>query len=141
MPAAYSLLSDLGIAYVKFNGHVLMDEVLACLHEFSQEPDIQSIARHLIDFSGVTSFDKDVVKIVETQAKVLGTFGDKIDQWIFVYYAPTKVSRELAGYGIRAWNEVPKVVVRMTDTENAAMDIFGLRQRTLAELLEGVTPH
>ena len=117
-----------------------MGEVAETLERFAKEPESNDLHRHLVDFSGVTSYDENYVKIIEMQAKLAGVFVGDLTQWIFAYYAPTTVGREMANYGIRAWSGVSQVVIRMTTTESDSFDVLGLPERSIDALLEGVSP-
>lgn len=141
MPANFQLFEKYGLAYVKFWDHVSMEEVAACAERFANEPGSDAAYRHLVDFSGVTSYDSNYVKIIEMQAKLADVFDGDANQWIFAYYAPKKVGREMANYGIRAWDNVEKVVIRMTMTESDTFDVLGLGDVSFASISEGVAPN
>lgn len=140
MPADYRVIEAKGLVYVKFWGHLAMQHVADCLERFSKEPASLTYARHLVDFSEITAYDDDVVKILEMQARLAEVFTGDMDQWIFAYFAPTHVSRELANFGIRAWSGVDQVVIRMTANESDSFDILGLPDRTIREALADVAP-
>jgi len=139
MPANYTILPDKGLAYVRFSGHVSMDEVAVCLDGFAKDPNNLVALKHIVDFSAVTSYDDDFVRIIEMQAEMASVFTGDLSQWMFAYYAPNPIGREMANYGLRAWSAVPEVVIRLTDSESHTLDVLGFSERRLGDLLTGVT--
>lgn len=117
-----------------------MAEVQTCLAEFAAAPGALSAHLHLVDFAEITSYAQDVVGILETQARLAEVFAGDPRQWLFAYYTPTSVGRSLANYGVRAWSNVAGVSIRLAETEAAALDILGLAERRLADLLGDAVP-
>lgn len=135
VPATYKHLPEHGLCYVRFWGDLLMAEVESCFREFAQHPDSMTLHKHLVDFSGITRYDSNIVRILEFQAKSVDVFANASSQWLFAYFAPTPIGSELALYGVRAWSDQPKAVVRMCDSEAAVIDVLGLPVADLQTLL------
>jgi len=55
---------------------------------------------------------------------------------LVVYIAPTRVAMTLAQLAMRSWDGNDKIIVRLQQDEAGALNLLGLRHRTVAELLK-----
>ena len=68
MPVAFRILPRSGLVYVRFEGRLLIDEIMDAFQEYTRHPDARPAQKQLVDLSRVTSVSWDYVKLMKLQA-------------------------------------------------------------------------
>ena len=135
MPASITVIPELGLMLAVFTGHTKASEAVAAFEAYQNHADFAAGQKHLIDFSGVTSFEGDFTKLMELQARLLEAVHAE-QQVLFVYCAPTTLTQRMAQHSVNAWKTTTKIVTRILETEIAAMEVIGLPHLRFADLIK-----
>ncbi len=136
MPASFRILNRHGIVYVRYSGHISLDNTLEVFGKYMQHPDRAAGQKHLVDFSDITGWDAEYVEMMAMQAKKAEAFLGHAAQTLIVYYAPTELGQSIAQLAVNSWEPFPAVVPTFQDTEEAALSILGVDHKDFAELLD-----
>jgi len=109
MPVSLCIRPDLGLMFVNFTGHAKAAEAVEAFEGYRKHPAYANGQKHLIDFSGVTSFEGDFTKLMELQAKLLDALPPE-HQALFVFCAPTPLTQQMAQLSVNAWAGTDRVV-------------------------------
>jgi lipid A disaccharide synthetase len=134
MPVNFQIYPKRGLVLARFTGHILLEECLSSAQAYAAHPDANPMQNQLIDLSGITSHERDFVKLMSTMAQLPDHLLQKGPQPMVVYIAPTRLSQEITSTILRSMSGVPGLVVRVAEDEAQAMDILGLAERRLADL-------
>jgi len=135
MPVAFRILPRSGLVYVRFEGRLLIDEIMDAFQEYTRHPDARPAQKQLVDLSRVTSISWDYVKLMKLQALKAGYFCGRDSQTLKVYYCPTKLSLRISKVILRSWDGVSPVVPILQQHEDGALSVLGLRQDCVSNLL------
>lgn len=116
--------------------HVTVAESLGSLEAYFSDPDARPGHRHLIDCSAITSYEQNPTGMMKLQARVADDVTPDQPQTLLVIHAPPGLPQEFASAIARSWSHIPHVVVRIANTEQAAIDMLGLAVGGLAEVAE-----
>ncbi|MCO6382398.1 MAG: hypothetical protein JXQ91_01495 [Vannielia sp.] len=133
MPLTYRIFSDLGLVYVRYQGHAAIAETSEMFARYMRDPGFRPGQKQLVDLSGITSYEKDYAALLAVQAKKAEAFL-RGPETIIVYYAPTPDSYEMANLVMRSWGELDAIVAVVQDTERGALDVLGLAERSFTAL-------
>ena len=136
MSATYRILPERGLVYVRYEGFVTMDQSVAVIGGYINDPARRPGQMQLVDLSAVTGFEFDFVRLMALQAQKAGIFLDGNDmQTLLVYYAPHDEGYEMAKLILRSWQGVPAIMATIQRHESEALDILGQPERRMDELL------
>ena len=138
MPVTFQILPERGLVYVRYQGFVKLADTAEVFARYTAHPDYAPGHKQLVDLGAVTGIESDFAKLLELQARKADAFLPVGLQTMLVYYAPTETSRRMAGMIRRSWSEVPWVVPVVAETEAAALEILGQRERRIADMLQTV---
>ena len=136
VPASFTILPRRGLVYVDYAGHVDLAEVFSIVEAYDRHPDRHPDQRHLVDLTRVTGFEHDPLTLMKLQARKADIFTTTAMPSLVVYIAPTRVAMTLAQLAMRSWDGNDKIIVRLQQDEAGALNLLGLRHRTVAELLK-----
>lgn len=136
MAISVHILKQRGLVYVRYGGRIEVSETMAAFAEHLKHPDFRPGMKQLVDLADVTGWDNDFVGLMEMQAEKAQHLMDPRRELIFVYYAPTPVTRNLAQTIIRSWEGIDGAIVRVQETEADALSILGQPETSFAELLD-----
>lgn len=136
MPASFTILPDRGLVYVRYEGHITLDETATAVAEYMRHPLRRDGQLQLVDLSKVTGYTIDFVRLMALQALKADIFrpADGV-QTLMVYYAPHDKSFEMAKMILRSWHGVSSVMATIQRHEREALDILGQPERRLEDLL------
>lgn len=136
MSATYRILPDRALVYVRYEGFVTLDESVAVIGDYINDPQRRPGQMQLVDLSAVTGFEFDFVRLMALQAQKAAIFrpADGI-QTLLVYFAPHDEGYEMAKLVLRSWQGVPSVMATIQRHESDALDILGQPERRMDELL------
>jgi hypothetical protein len=100
-----------------------------------RHPDSRPGQKHLVDLSGVTSFEKDFTRILELQALKTEHFVGQPVETLLAYYAPTTEAQQMAALVLRSWEGTDHIVARVLLTEAETLAVLGLAEATIDDLL------
>ncbi|MDA3888497.1 MAG: hypothetical protein PF443_06775 [Allgaiera sp.] len=137
MSVSFTILPHRGLVYVRYEGFVHHDDTVAALAAYSRHPDRAPGQKQLIDLAAVTGYDADYTRLLQIQAQKADLFLEQGRQTVMVYFAPTRITHEMAAIVRRSWDGLDGIVMRTAVTEAEALEILGQPERSLTELLAG----
>lgn len=132
---SYEIFPELGLVYVQYRGHALLDDTFAAFKRYMDDPGYRPGQKQLVDLSRVTSFEKDYVRLLSLQAKKAEAF-TKGQETLVVYITPTESPLSLAELVSRSWEDVSNVVPIIVRTEEEALGVLGIEGVSVAGLRE-----
>jgi len=138
MPVTYRILPNRGLVYVRFTGHARVEDSFAALARFATDPAFRPELAQLIDLSGVTGFESDYMELFRLHAAKAGVFTPPRGggNTLTVYIAPGEVHLRLAREVQKSFDGLPGLIHRLTRSEAQALEVLGLPERSVAELME-----
>lgn len=103
--------------------------------EAAAHPDYRPWMRQLCDLSGVNGVERDFPKLLKMQAKILEDLDPGAEDLMVLFYAPSSPGQEMAHMAQKSWEGLNSVIVRIQDTEAAVLDLLGLPDARLSDLL------
>lgn len=134
MPVTFHVYRHRGFVLARFSGHILLEDCLASAQAYAQHPDANPHQNQLIDLSGMTSYERDFVKIISAMAKLPDHLLAPGAEPMIIYIAATPVAQEVVGFIIRSFDGTMPAIVRVTETEEQALEILGQAERRLADI-------
>lgn len=136
MPVDFRIFPELGFVHVRCEGVLTVAESGAAFARYVAHPDRHPGQRQLVDLSLVTSVEFNYPALLELQMKKAAAFLEQGDaQTLIVYYAPTPETMNVAVLGQRSWEGISNVVALVQDREDEALELLGLRERRLSEII------
>ena len=136
MPVTTAILPAHGVVIVRYSGHVRVAETEAAIAAYMTHPDRRPGQKQLVDLSGVTGHEPDMVRLMAVQAQKAALFAPPTAaQTLIAYVAPGEAAFAMARMILRSWQGVPGVVASVQRHEEAALDILGLQARRIDELM------
>ncbi|WP_428925516.1 hypothetical protein [Marinibacterium sp. SX1] len=112
------------------------DDTLTVFGEYMQHPDCRPGQKQLVDLEAITGFERDFTRLFEVQAKKVEVFASGGIETLLVYYAPTRIAREMSQLILRSWEPFDGVIPLIQDTEAGALALLGQPETSFAALLE-----
>lgn len=140
MPVTFQILPDRGLVYVRYQGPARLDETMEAFGRYMQHPDARPWQKHLVDLSAVTDIERDYAKLMAVQARKADQFLPGKSEVLMVYYAPTRIAREIAHMVLKSWETFDAVVARVQSSERDALSLLGLPETRFSDLLERAGP-
>ena len=135
MSVSYRILKSLGIVYVRYQGTIRIREGMELFAEYAQHSDCRPGQKQFVDLSEVTDIERDYSKLMEMQAMKTDVFLAGGTQPIIIYFAPTDTARAMAAMIIKSWEPFSAVVPLIIEDEAEALNILGLEEQSIAQLL------
>lgn len=123
-----------GLVYVRFEGHVLIDEIVDTFEKYARHPEATPSQKHLVDLSRVTGITWDYLKLMQLQARKAGFFCGHGGQTLKVYVCPSDLSLEVSRTILRSWEGVDTVVPLLQRHPEEALSVLGLEQERFSDL-------
>jgi hypothetical protein len=133
----FQIIPDRGVVLIRLNGRVLMDVCLSAAEVYARHPAARPTQPLLIDLTEVTSHETDYVKILKAMARLPDYLGHGGSERLVVFIAPTPLARRISAVVVRAILSMPSGVARMAQSESDALEILGLPERRLSDLVPG----
>jgi hypothetical protein len=138
MPVAFRILPSRALVLVTYSGVAGLQETIERTAECARHPDFDLRYRHLVDVSRITGYERDFPGFFAMQAKVMESYPPQGQDQIFVFLAPTRQGQEMAQMVRRSWDGLNWAIVRIVEDEGQALDLLGLREHSISELLAEV---
>ncbi|MHA7868908.1 MAG: hypothetical protein ACX93U_15555 [Salipiger thiooxidans] len=135
MSVTFQILPEHGIVYVRYEGFSRLDDTMRAFDDYARHPQSHPGQKHLVDLSNVTGIESDFIGLMKLQAKKADIFLGTGEQTLIVYYAPSKLSYEMAEFIVRSWEGIGAVVSLVQQCEEQALTLLGLPHQSFAELL------
>lgn len=138
MPIAFHVLPHRNLVVARYRGFAGLQETIDTAALCAAHPDFRPTMRHLVDVAEITGYERDFPRYFSMQAAVMEQFFVPGLDHLFIYLAPTRPGQEMAQMVRRSWDGLDHMVLRIVEHEAQAMAILGLKERTLAEVLDSV---
>lgn len=136
MAVEMQVLADRGILYLRYDGFVRVDEAMTALQDYQNHPDFNPGHKHLADFSRITGFERDYVRVFSLQADVAATLVRSGIEILLVMLAGSKPGFEMAHLVRKSWEGVSTVVPRLAENEEQALALLGQPERHISDMLK-----
>lgn len=136
MSVSFRIFPDRGLVFVRYQGFAKLEDTLAAFAEYACHPDCAPGQKQLVDLSGITGFDRDFPKLMEVQARKADVFAANGVETLMVYYAPTKLTKEIARLVLRSWEPFDSIVALIQEDEAQALELLGLSERSFEAIWE-----
>ncbi|TXH98482.1 MAG: hypothetical protein E6Q73_11770 [Pseudorhodobacter sp.] len=137
MPVNFHIFPDRNLVLARFTGHILLADCLSSAKAYSEDPQASPQQTQLIDLSGVTSYERDLVQIMSMMARLPDHLLKPGYEPMILYIAPSRVAQEIAGMVLKSMQGIEGVIVRVLEDETQALEVLGLAERSLAALMAG----
>ena len=135
MPCSFRILRDRGIAVVRYEGHATVAEGGRAFGEYAAHPDARPGQSQLVDLSAVISFERDFAQLMAFQARKAEQFLTGAEPALVVYFAPTRLTYDMAALIRRSWEGIDGIAVRVLQDEAECLDLLWQPERSIDELL------
>ena len=135
MAVSFQILPARGLVIVTYRGDANVEETMRVFAEYVAHPDFQPGHKQLIDLTLITGYEKDFVRLMETQAIKAESLVGKGTQSLMVYLTPTRISQSMSAMIVKSWEDVDAVVPLVQHNEADALAILGQPENSIAELL------
>ena len=135
MSVDFRILPRRGLVYIRYEGLATVRDSLAAFDRYARHPDCRPGQKQLVDLSRITAYDRDFPKLFELQARKADVFMAEGAQTLVMYYAPTKITQEIAHLVERSWEPFPAVVALVQANEADALALLGQKEPSFEELL------
>ena len=136
MPVAFRYISQRQLILFTYSGKVSLQETLDAVAASAAHPEHRSGLRHFCDVSQVTSVERDFPKLLKMHAKMAESLLPAEDDLVVLFYAPTQEGQKMARQAQKSWQGVSTVIVLICEHEAEALALLGLKEQSLAALLE-----
>jgi len=132
MSVGFHICPSHGLVYIRYTGCVRIDQSLEVLKSVWNHDHARPGQKQLIDFSEITSFERDYARLFEMQSEKAASFVAGEFETVLVYYVTSPIGTELAQISARIWEEIPGVATRIATRESEALEILGVDKDGLA---------
>lgn len=134
MPVHFQIFPHRGFVLARFTGHILLEDCLSSAQAYAAHPDANPHQNQVIDLSGMTGYERDFIKMMRTMAQLPDHLLKAGAEPMIIYIASTPVAQEVLGFVIRSFDGTMPAVVRVTESEEQALEILGQPERRLADI-------
>jgi hypothetical protein len=125
MPVEYTIFTSPQLNYIRYHGHVVLDEIMTALQQFAREPAFANGQPHYFDLSQVTSYEIDYHKFFRVMAKIVDVYPRSAGEHMMAFHAPPGPPAELAAIVRKPWIVSDTILIRVCDTKEQVFDILG----------------
>lgn len=136
MPVTFQILPQRQLILFCYKGLITLQESMDIVAAAAAHPAYRPWMRQLCDLSGVTGVERDFPKLLKMQARILEDLDPGAEDLMVLFYAPTGPGQEMAHMAQKSWEGLNSVIVRIQDSEAAVMDLLGLAEARLEDLLQ-----
>jgi hypothetical protein len=135
MPVDYTIFTSPQFNYIRYHGHVMLDEIMTALQHFAREPLFAHGQPHYFDLSQVTSYEIDYPLFFRLMAKLVDVCPRSAGEQLMVFHAPPGPPAELAAIVLKPWQGSNTILIRVCGTKEQVFDILGgVRDDLLAHI-------
>ncbi|TDE40371.1 hypothetical protein E1B25_05320 [Antarcticimicrobium sediminis] len=134
MSVSFRIFPDRGLAFVRYTGFVRMEDTLTAFADYARDPDCKPGQKQLVDLSKITGYEPDFTKMMQVQANKADVFAAEGAETLMVYYAPNKLTQDLARLALRSWEPFDSVVALIQEDEAHALELLGQPERAFDAL-------
>jgi hypothetical protein len=128
MPVSYQILPHRNLVLVTYTGHAGLAETLEQISDCTRQPEFRPWMRHLVDVSQITGYERDFPGFFAMQARAMDDLPPHPDGLVIAFLAPTRIGQEMAQMTRRSWDGLDKIILRVFDTEEAALSFLGIAE-------------
>ncbi|MDX2483911.1 MAG: hypothetical protein QNK42_09685 [Pseudodonghicola sp.] len=111
-----------------------MEDTLAAFADYARDPDCKPGQKQLVDLSKITGYEPDFTKMMQVQANKADVFVAEGAETLMVYYAPNKLTQDLARLALRSWEPFDYIVALVQEDDAQALELLGQPERSLDAL-------
>lgn len=137
MSATYQIFPDRGVVLARLQGMVLMEDCLTTATAYARDPMARPGQHLLIDLRAMTGHESDYLNILAAMARLPDYLMRNGAEPLVVCLAGGAAQRQVAVALVRAIDAMPGAVARIARSETDALDILGLPERSLTDLMSG----
>ncbi|WP_281981944.1 hypothetical protein [Thalassorhabdomicrobium marinisediminis] len=134
MPIAYKILKGSTLCYIRFWGHITLQENIDVAQRCTSEPDFRHGMPHLFDFRDVTGYERDLVKMFAMQARIAELYPEDRGEQLVIFCAPPGIAAEMVELARKSWESSTAILIRSAQSWDQACDIAGVAQSDLMTL-------
>ncbi|MEM8730403.1 MAG: hypothetical protein AAGF79_10845 [Pseudomonadota bacterium] len=134
MPVSFRIFPNRGLAFLRFDGHLDLEDMLAMLKAYKRHPDRRPGQKQLIDLGQATGFDRDYAKIFAIRARQIDLFASGTVETLMVHYAPTRIARDISLTVFGPQAPIKGVIPLLQDTEAYALSLLGQPESSFEDL-------
>ncbi len=135
MPCHYRIFPRRGLVIVHYSGVATAADGAEAFGAYMQDPEFAPGQKQYVDLSAVTSFEMSFGPLLELQARKAGAFLGHGAQTLLAYYAPTRISFDMARIVQRSWEGISSVVPRVFQDEAEALSFLGQPEQSIPDLM------
>lgn len=132
MGVSFTILEDLDLVYVRYEGKPSIRELAECFAEYMAHPKCRPGQKQFVDLAEVAEPFPDYTGMMKFMARMADQFRPDGPQTLLACYAPTPVARKLALIGLRSWGGIDHVIYRVFDEMSAAMNFLGIPEHSVS---------
>lgn len=136
MPVRFQIVPQRQLILFSSHGVIALQDSMDIVAEAAAHPDYRPWLRQLCDLSRVTAVERDFPKLLRMQARILEDLDPGAGELVVLFYAPTGPGQEMAHMAQKSWEGLNSVIVRIQDSETAVLDLLGLPETRLDDLLQ-----
>ena len=134
MAVRFTVHPDRGFAHIRFLGHITTAETLAAAQDFAATPGVQPSWHHIIDFTRITGYERDYLKLMALTARLPDHLLHPGHEPLFVYVAPTVPGQEIFHFVTRSMQGIQGPLLRLTTALPEALALLGLPETMIDQL-------
>lgn len=134
MSVSFQVFSDMNLIHLRFEDQLTVDDTRAALARLQEHPDFHPWLNRVLDLRGVTSWERDYSRFMALEAENSARFTDQATPPILLCIADSPLSREIANFLRRSWENLEGLIFRMTSSEAEALSILGLQANKISGL-------
>lgn len=124
----------MNLIHLRFEDQLTVDDTRAALARLQEHPDFHPWLNRVLDLRGVTSWERDYSRFMALEAENSARFTDQATPPILLCIADSPLSREIANFLRRSWENLDGLIFRMTSSEAEALSILGLQANKISGL-------
>ena len=135
MPVEFKIFPSRNLVISQFAGHILLNEVLSTAKIYAEHPNAHPTQNQLLDMRALTSYERDLVGTMSVMAQLPEHLLHPGFHPLVVYLAPGRAAQEISSLVIKSMQGISGMLVSAVAEELHALEILGLPEQTLAEIL------
>ena len=135
MPLTYTILTDLNLVYVRYQGVCTVWESQANFDRYQKDPKAHPDQRHLVDLSRLVEFHRPPVELMKHQTQKLDIFMKARQPILAVYFAPNRMTQSMARASLKSWEGLSCLIGMIAQEEKQALEMLGLTASSIDDLL------
>jgi len=138
MPVTFRLIPELGLVFVRYEGHAVIEDTAAAFADYVRSPGFAPGQKQFVDLSEVTSMKTDYADLMDLQVQKAFALVGRGVQTLIAYHAPTPETLEIARLSQRSWEGIDAVIPRVFTRRAEALAFLGIAECSFARVMARV---